>query len=214
MKPFFANTAVLLALCGYAAYAASEPLSIKLPAETTKLRPSDLPGYTLATQKCAICHSVDYIEYQPPGMSETQWTAEVRKMQQAYAAPLNEDDIKQIGAYLAASYSGTAAPPTGLQASPAPSTRGETITDVKTLLAQNACLSCHAIEQKIVGPSYRDVATRYKDDPKAVDILADRLGKGSTGQWGDIPMPPFPALKPEELKSLAVFVLGQGRQAQ
>ena len=209
MKQFIAQTTGLIAMYVVAVFASAEPLSIKLPAETAKFRPSNLPGYALATQKCQICHSVDYIEYQPPGMSESQWVAEVRKMQHAYAAPINDDEINQIGAYLAASYSGKLAQELHLQPSavPLPSTQGDTVIDVKTLLDQNACLNCHALDKKLVGPSYRDVAARYKDDPKAVDALADHMGKGSSGRWGVIPMPPFPALTPDELKSLAVFVL-------
>ena len=209
MKLLIAQTAGLIALCVVTVFAAAEPLSITLPTETAKLRPSSLPGYALATQKCQICHSVDYIEYQPPGMSESQWVAEVRKMQHAYAAPITDDDINQIGAYLAASYSGKPAQEVGLQpfTAPVPSTQGGTVTDVNTLLDQNGCLNCHALDKKLVGPSYRDVAARYKNDPKAVDTLADRMGKGSSGRWGGIPMPPFPALTPDELKSLAVFVL-------
>ena len=210
MKLLIAQTAGLIALCVVTVFAAAEPLSITLPMETAKLRPSNLPGYTLAIQKCQICHSVDYIEYQPPGMSESQWVAEVRKMQHAYAAPITDDDINQIGAYLAASYSGKLAQEPVLQPSavPVPSTLGDTVIDVKTLLDQNACLNCHALDKKLVGPSYREVAARYKDDPKAVDTLAVHMGKGSSGRWGGIPMPPFPALTPDELKSLAAFVLG------
>ena len=97
MKLLIAQTAGLIALCVVAVFAAAEPLSIKLPTETAKLRPSSLPGYALATQKCQICHSVDYIEYQPPGMIESQWVAEVRKMQHAYAAPITEHLTKRTG---------------------------------------------------------------------------------------------------------------------
>ena len=80
---------------------------ITLPAETAELPVSELPGYQLATQKCVMCHSVDYIRYQPPGMNQDQWTAEVAKMKRAYGAWLTEADIKSIGAYLAVVY-GTA----------------------------------------------------------------------------------------------------------
>ncbi|MFZ4700619.1 MAG: c-type cytochrome [Candidatus Methylumidiphilus sp.] len=198
-----------VALCAFASVALSEPLTIKLPAETVKLRPSVTPGYALALQKCAICHSADYIEYQPPSMSEAQWTAEVGKMQHAYGAPITDDEVKLIGAYLAASYSGKPAQVTGIQPYTPPLATITPIADVRVLLDQNACLSCHAIDKKLVGPSYRDIAARYKDDPKAMDKLAEFIAKGGSGRWGDIPMPPFPALKPEELKSLAGFVMGQ-----
>jgi cytochrome c len=92
------------------ALVSAETLTIKLPAETVKLRSSTMAGYTLATQRCLICHSADYIEYQPPAMPEKKWLAEVNKMQHAYGAPITDDEAKQIAAYLASAYTGKAAP--------------------------------------------------------------------------------------------------------
>ena len=77
---------------------------INLPPEGAALRPSELPGYTIALQKCAICHSSDYINLQPPHMSLTQWTAEMVKMQHAYGAPIDESEIKLLAVYFAATY--------------------------------------------------------------------------------------------------------------
>jgi hypothetical protein len=105
-----APTATGLILLIGAALVSAQPLTIDLPAETIQLRSSNMPGYALATQKCLICHSADYIEYQPPGMQEKQWLAEVRKMQHAYGAPLTDDEIKQIVAYLVLTYAGNAKP--------------------------------------------------------------------------------------------------------
>lgn len=85
------------------------PAQIELPKDTATLRVSTLPGYQRARFKCAICHSADYINFQPPGMSEAQWTGEVAKMKKAYGAPLDDEDIRLIGAYLAAAY-GSAGP--------------------------------------------------------------------------------------------------------
>jgi cytochrome c553 len=95
---------ILVSAAWFAAHASAAPLSITLPPETAQLRPSAHPGYVIATQMCAICHSVDYINQQPGKMSLTQWTAEVAKMQRAYGAPLSEDQVKQIGEYLALTY--------------------------------------------------------------------------------------------------------------
>ena len=78
--------------------------SIELPAETAQLKPSTLPGYPIARGKCAICHSLDYILYQPPKMTQAQWTAEAQKMQRAYGAPLDADEIRLVGIYLATVY--------------------------------------------------------------------------------------------------------------
>lgn len=84
--------------------AGARSAEITLPVDTSVLRESSLPGYTIARQKCGICHSADYINYQPPGMSLGQWTAEMTKMQRTYGAPVTEDEVVQLGAYLAVTY--------------------------------------------------------------------------------------------------------------
>ena len=101
MKAFAVVSGLMLACVSVACAA---PLTIVLPAETAVLKPSGLPGYVLASQKCYMCHSADYISFQPPGMSVSQWTAEVGKMKHAYGAPLSDEDVKQIGEYLGATY--------------------------------------------------------------------------------------------------------------
>jgi mono/diheme cytochrome c family protein len=82
----------------------AEPVEIRLPPETAQLKPSQLPGFVVAAQKCALCHSADYISFQPPGMTKAQWTAEMVKMQHTYGAPIDETEIKLLGIYLAATY--------------------------------------------------------------------------------------------------------------
>jgi mono/diheme cytochrome c family protein len=98
-------SAAALAL-GCGAVMAQAVQTVTLPLETAKLKPSKLAGYQIAMQKCGICHSADYISQQPPAMTATQWTAEVRKMEHAYAAPLSDSDVAQIGEYLAVTYGG------------------------------------------------------------------------------------------------------------
>ena len=88
----------------FAGAAVATPKTITLPGETARLRESTLPGYAVAAQKCQICHSVDYINYQPPGMTEAQWTAEMVKMQHLYGAPIDEQEIKLLATYLATIY--------------------------------------------------------------------------------------------------------------
>ncbi|TCV97531.1 hypothetical protein EC912_101547 [Luteibacter rhizovicinus] len=96
------NIAIVVLCFSFAGMAAA--MDVKLPAETAKLRASTLPGYAIATRTCGICHSLDYVAYQPPGMSQAQWTAEVTKMQRVYGAPIGDDDVKLVGAYLSAVY--------------------------------------------------------------------------------------------------------------
>ena len=75
-----------------------------LPAETAALRASALAGYEIAAKKCVICHSADYITLQPPGMTLRQWTSELVKMQHAFGAPIDDQELKIIAIYLTASY--------------------------------------------------------------------------------------------------------------
>jgi cytochrome c len=78
--------------------------TIELPPETAQLKPSTLAGYSIARGKCALCHSLDYILYQPPKMTRAQWTAEAQKMQRSYGAPLDLEEIRLVGIYLATIY--------------------------------------------------------------------------------------------------------------
>lgn len=70
------------------------------------------------------------------------------------------------------------------------------------------CMSCHAIDKKLVGPAYKDVAAKYKGDAGAVDKLAAKIKAGGKGVWGEIPMPPN-NVTPDEAKKLATWVLAQ-----
>jgi len=70
------------------------------------------------------------------------------------------------------------------------------------------CMSCHAVENKLVGPSYKDVATKYKGDKSAVDKMATKIIKGGAGVWGPVPMPANAQVNEAEAKKLAAWVLG------
>jgi len=70
------------------------------------------------------------------------------------------------------------------------------------------CMSCHAIDKRLVGPAYKDVAAKYKGDAGAVDKLASKIKAGGKGVWGEIPMPPN-NVTPDEAKKLATWVLSQ-----
>ena len=70
------------------------------------------------------------------------------------------------------------------------------------------CMSCHAIDKKLVGPSYKDVAAKYKGDAGAVAALAAKVKAGGKGTWGQIPMPPNNVTE-DEAKKLVAWVLSQ-----
>lgn len=68
------------------------------------------------------------------------------------------------------------------------------------------CLSCHGINNKIVGPAWIDVAKRYHGNPKALSEVTERIVKGGSGLWGQIPMPPGQATS-AQAKELAKMIL-------
>ncbi|MDB5883832.1 MAG: cyt [Polaromonas sp.] len=71
----------------------------------------------------------------------------------------------------------------------------------------SGCYSCHAAAEKIVGPAFKDIAAKYKDDKDAAASLAQAIQYGSKGKWGRIPMPPHASLSSGDLKTLAAWVL-------
>jgi len=75
------------------------------------------------------------------------------------------------------------------------------------LAQQKVCMACHAMDRKLVGPSYKDVAAKYAGQKDAVDTLADKIVNGGAGVWGAVPMPANPRVSPAEAKQLAVWIL-------
>ncbi len=59
----------------------------------------------------------------------------------------------------------------------------------RQIATQHACFGCHAVDKKLVGPAYRDVAARYNGKPNAVSTLVAHIQNGSSGVWGAVPMP-------------------------
>lgn len=72
---------------------------------------------------------------------------------------------------------------------------------------QNACLGCHAVNKKIVGPSFESVALKYKNDPSAQSFLKNKILKGGAGSWGVVPMPANAKLSDADLSLLASWIL-------
>jgi cytochrome c len=75
------------------------------------------------------------------------------------------------------------------------------------LAQKKNCMACHAVDKKIVGPGYKEVAAKYAKDKKAAEMLADKIVKGGKGSWGEVPMPPNPQVTPDEAKKLAAWIL-------
>ena len=75
------------------------------------------------------------------------------------------------------------------------------------LATKKNCFACHAVEKKVVGPAYKDVAAKYNGQKDAVAKLSEKIMKGGSGVWGPVPMPANPQVNEAEAKQLAQWVL-------
>ena len=75
------------------------------------------------------------------------------------------------------------------------------------LATSKNCMACHAIDKKLVGPAYKDVAAKYAGQKDAVDKLSAKIMKGGSGVWGPVPMPANTQVNEAEAKKLAAWVL-------
>lgn len=80
----------------------------------------------------------------------------------------------------------------------------------EALAKKNGCTACHSIDKKLVGPAFKDIAAKYKDDKAARDTLITSVKNGSKGKWGNVMMPPnAPRVSDENIGKLVDFVLAQ-----
>lgn len=89
----------------------------------------------------------------------------------------------------------------------ATSVYAEDSAEIKELLQASGCLSCHSIEEKIVGPAFKSVAAKYANDADAIGTLSQSIKNGSRGKWGRMPMPPHATLSNADLTALAGWVM-------
>jgi cytochrome c len=75
------------------------------------------------------------------------------------------------------------------------------------LAQKKNCLACHAVDKKLVGPAYQEVAKKYAGDKSAEAKLIEKVMKGGAGAWGPVPMPANPQVSAEEAKTLVKWVL-------
>ena len=77
----------------------------------------------------------------------------------------------------------------------------------QALATAKNCMACHALDKKLVGPAYKEVAAKYAGQKDAVDKLAAKIQKGGSGVWGPVPMPANAQVNEAEAKKLAAWVL-------
>lgn len=75
------------------------------------------------------------------------------------------------------------------------------------LAKSKGCLGCHAVDHKVVGPAYKDVAAKYAGQPDVAPKLVEKVLKGGGGAWGQMPMPPNPQVNADEASTLVKWIL-------
>jgi cytochrome c len=81
------------------------------------------------------------------------------------------------------------------------------IDEGKELITKSDCLACHKLQDKLVGPSYSDVAAKYSYSKSTVQDLASKIVNGGAGVWGQIPMTPHPNITPENAQKMVTYIL-------
>ncbi len=191
-----AASALTLAAALAAALAALPPAAA--PRELTSG-----PGVGLTTARCAICHDLEHILRSR--LSRGEWEDVLENMRQRGMPPLADDEQRVVLNYLAAYYGRDPAP------AAAPDTHAAGGADpLAKMLDAHACKGCHAVDRKLIGPSFRDIAAKYATaDAGAAARLAAKIRSGGAGAWGDVPMPPNPKLSEADALALARWVLGR-----
>jgi cytochrome c len=104
-----------------------------------------------------------------------------------------------------------ATPPTRRTAPKTPVTKTKAASATRSrervLIAASDCKTCHSINKKIIGPTYSEIAQKYRSTPANIDKLSEKIIKGGAGVWGDVPMTPHPAMSREEAKKLVRDIL-------
>lgn len=77
----------------------------------------------------------------------------------------------------------------------------------EALITKSDCFACHKINEKLLGPSYKDVANKYGNTKANVDLLVNKIKTGGSGVWGAIPMSPHPALSDDDAKAMVHYIL-------
>lgn len=186
------------------------PLKINLPAETDAFKPA--PGVEFANGQCLVCHSVEYVAMQPPA-SRTFWATSVKKMREKYGAAVAEEQVEPLVDYLTKHYGVESTNDTALAATavskPVTLTPPGIPINGAAVATNYWCLSCHDISARKVGPPYKDIADKYRNDSNAHAKIAEQIQKGGSGKWGPVVMPPFPMVSEAETKAVAEWILSQ-----
>jgi cytochrome c len=159
------------------------------------------PGSTLTENKCKICHELQHIRRSR--LSRGEWADNLKNMKER-GTPMSDAEQATILEYLAAYYNREKPAP-----EPGPDPLAAVGNPIEQLLNANACNGCHALEYRVVGPAFREVAKRYAADDAAPSRLTAKVRAGGQGAWGSIPMPPNPGVSEADAAALVQWILAQ-----
>ena len=186
-----------------------------------------------ASMNCDGCHGIGATGWEGPSLVDGRWRyggADEDVFQSiyygrpkgmpAYGGVLGVDGVWMIVRYLKSQPVPTVVPtinyedlgkpaaaPASLTASAGTSSEPEQRTDPRAKLAQYGCVACHAIDRKVVGPAFRDVAMKYRGQPGVAQTLETKVKNGGAGVWGDVPMPPNSAVPESEVHEIVNWIL-------
>jgi cytochrome c5 len=149
-----------------------------------------------------------------PNLSDLEVTRAVVYMANAAGADFKEPEAPKGDAKPDAAAAPAAPAPAPAAAAPAPAPAQTAQAPApaagasgEQLLQKSGCIACHAVDKKLVGPSYKDVAAKYAGDKDALDKLAGKVKAGGAGVWGQIAMPPHPQLSDADIQAMVKYVL-------
>jgi cytochrome c5 len=138
-----------------------------------------------------------------PSLSDWEVTAAVVYMANQSGASFKEPPKPAAPAQTAAAPAAAAPAQVASTAAPA----AAPAADAGALLQKNGCFACHALDKKVVGPAYKDVAAKFANDKNAVAELSKKVKEGSVGVWGQVPMPPNAAVSDADLQAMIKYIL-------
>ena len=156
-------------------------------------------GVELTTARCVICHDATHITRTK--LSRGEWEFSIKNMIER-GAPIAPNEVAPILEYLSLYYNRDVA-------APAPAASTGSGDPIANLLNANACVACHQVDKRVVGPSFREVAAKYSGDGAAANKLAAKIKQGGSGVWGAAPMPPNPGVSDADLQQLVGWILRQ-----
>ena len=83
----------------------------------------------------------------------------------------------------------------------------ENIKNGEVLISKSDCFACHKVQDKVLGPSYKDIANKYPKNKANIDYLVNKVKVGGSGVWGAIPMSPHPNLSDDDARDMILYIL-------